>query len=204
MQRRRIHTGKLLGSFKRDSPESVRVAFKDGIKQWDASPDCRRLRDLFDAMVPQTVNKIVAFACSTMTTNDGQERSVMQHGMAVTMLDILKRRRPDEQQPDIRCFAQDPAYTDTDEEILGGAGVAVVQDPRGFLEVDDQTVVVSISPNIPIRQIITDIARPAVLIWDKVMFEAEDAEYRSVPSSFFFTFCRLLKWFNANKGNNAV
>jgi hypothetical protein len=182
IQRRRIHTGKLLGSFKRDSPESVRVAFKDGIKQWQGSPDCRRLRDLFDSMLPQTVNKVVAFACGTMTINYRQERTVMQHAMALTILDILQRRRPGKQQPDIRCFVQDPSYTDTDEEILGGAGVTVVQDPRGFLEVDDQTVVVSISPDIPIRQIIADIARPAVLIWDKVMFEAEDAEHKSVPS----------------------
>jgi hypothetical protein len=139
-------------------------------------------------MLPQTVNKIVAFACSSMAPNHLQERSVMQHAMVLTILDILQRRRRDEQQPDIRCIAQDPFYTDTDEEILEGAGVTVVQDPRGFLEVDDQTVVVSISPDIPMRQIIADVARPAVLIWDKVMFKAEDAEHKSVPSSSFLPF----------------
>lgn len=178
LQRRRIHTGKLLGSFKRDAPEAVRDAFEAGITMWEQSPDCRRLRELFDAALPPGVNKVVAFACSTMTANSRQKRTVCQHAMVLTLLDILQRRRRDERQPDIQCFAQDPFYTDTNEEILTRAGVTVVQDPRGFLEVDDQTMVVSISPDVPIRQIITDIARPAVLIWNKVEFEAKDAEYR--------------------------
>ncbi|KAL2134440.1 hypothetical protein VTI74DRAFT_152 [Chaetomium olivicolor] len=183
MKRRRTHTGKFLDSFKREAPEAVLDAFQLGVSQWEGSPDYRRLRELLDAVLPPRVNKIVAFACFTMTVKSEQLRTVFQHTMVLTMLNILQRRRLDERQPEIQCFAQDPFYTDTDEEILGQAGVTVVQDPRGFLEVDDQTVVISFSPDAPIRQIIADIARPAVLIWDRVTGEDNDAECYSDPES---------------------
>lgn len=177
MKRRRIRTAKFLDSFKREAPEAVQAAFDDGIRRWEGSPECRRLRDLLDAALPPKVGKIVAFACSTMTAKFVQARTVSQHALALTVLDMLQSRRRDERQPvEIRCFAQDPFYTDTDEDILRRAGVTVVQDPRGFLEVDDQSVVLSFSPDAPIRQIIADIARPAVLIWDRVEGEAKDAE----------------------------
>ncbi|KAL2015574.1 hypothetical protein VTK56DRAFT_5207 [Thermocarpiscus australiensis] len=182
MKRRRIRTGKFLDSFKHEDPEVVQEALEEGIKQWEGSRNCRHLRDLFDAIMPPKVNKIVAFACSTMTAKSLQPRTVYQHCLLLTILDILRSRRSEEQ-PEIRCFAQDPFYTDTDEEVLGKAGVTVVQDPRGFSEVDDQSVVVSFAPDAPIRQIVADIARPAVMIWDRVKGEVEDAERYSDPES---------------------
>ncbi len=180
MQRRRIHTGKLLDSFKREPPRAVQNAFEEGVKQWEGSPSCHRLRGLIDAVVPPrvTLSNIVAFACCSMSVKSRQERSVSQHALVLTMLDVLqsRRQRDEGHQLEIRCFAQDPCYNDADEEILEGVGVTVVQDPRGFLEVDDQSVVISFSPDVPIRQIIADIARPAILIWNRVTGEAKNAE----------------------------
>ncbi len=69
------------------------------------------------------------------------------------------------------------AYVDTDKEVLGRVGVTVVDDPRGFLEVDDNSVVICVAPNVPVKQIIADIARPAVLIWNRVTGSADDAEH---------------------------
>ena len=180
IQRRRIRTGKLLDSFKREAPWAVQNAFEDGVKQWEASPSCHQLRDLIHVVVPLklTLSNIVAFGCCSMTVKNEQERIVSQHALVLTMLDVLqsRRQRDEGHHLEIRCFAQDPCYNDTDEEILGRAGVTVVQDPRGFLEVDDQSVVISFSPDVPVRQIIADITRPAILMWDKVTGEAMDAE----------------------------
>jgi hypothetical protein len=182
LRRRRIHTGKFLESFKREAPERVRDAFETGVRQWEASPECRQFRDILDAALPPrvTVSSIVAFACSTMTIGTGQAFTIAQHAMVLTVLDVLQTRGKMEtsRQQQIRCFAQDPYYNDTDEEILGQAGITVLEDPRGFLHVDDQSVVLSFAPNAPIRQIVADIARPAILIWDRVTGDAEGAEYR--------------------------
>lgn len=69
-----------------------------------------------------------------------------------------------------------PPYTDTYSQVLQLLGITVLDDPRAFLQVDDYTVVLSLSPDIPVRQIITDIARPVILLWNKVTVgEQEDS-----------------------------
>lgn len=73
----------------------------------------------------------------------------------------------------INCVAQDPAYTAADKMILLSLGIAVVDDPQGFLGVTNDSVVLSFCPNVPVRQIITDIARPAILAWDTVTDEED-------------------------------
>ncbi|XWW92120.1 hypothetical protein V2A60_000042 [Cordyceps javanica] len=90
-----------------------------------------------------------------------------QHALLLALRDFLLS----EKHSGMNCFAQDPNYTDTDRKILRSLDVAVLDDPRAFLQVDDGSVVVPIAPNIPVRQIITDIARPAILLWDRVCEE---------------------------------
>ncbi|KAL2020086.1 hypothetical protein VTK56DRAFT_8890 [Thermocarpiscus australiensis] len=176
MKQRHVSTETFLDPFELEAPEAVQRAFEAGIKQWEASEDCRRLRAVLETALLPRVNSIVAFACSTMSAKKGELRTIYQHALILTMRDILSSRRCEEK-PEISCFAQDPIYTDIDEEVLRRAGVAVLQDPRGFLEVDDQSLVISFAPNIPVRQIIADIARPAVLICDRVKTDAEAVEY---------------------------
>ncbi len=66
-------------------------------------------------------------------------------------------------------------YSEADEQVLRKLGITVLEDPRAFLELDDETVVLSFYPNFPVRQIIADIARPAVMIWRRIRPEAEDS-----------------------------
>ncbi|KAJ6573678.1 hypothetical protein B0H10DRAFT_1705766, partial [Mycena sp. CBHHK59/15] len=63
----------------------------------------------------------------------------------------------------VLCFAQDPIYSVIDKQLLAQHNIACCDDPRGFLEVDKWSLVISIAPNIPVKQIITDLARPAVI-----------------------------------------
>jgi hypothetical protein len=177
---RDIETKEFLVPSDCDSLEGLRAAFDAGIKAWEETEDCKCLRSLFDAAAPlPKVSKIVAFACSTMAGyKKSQPRTIHQHALILTLRDIFSSRRSQEE-PEIKCFAQDPVYTKTDEQVLKEAGITVLRDPRGFLEVDDESIVISVSPNIPVREIITDIARPAVLIWNHVKTEAEaDAFWR--------------------------
>lgn len=52
--------------------------------------------------------------------------------------------------------------------MLAELDMTVLDNPRGFLEVDESTVVYSLAPEVAVRQIVADIARPALMIWDKV------------------------------------
>ncbi|KAK4151846.1 hypothetical protein C8A00DRAFT_16789, partial [Chaetomidium leptoderma] len=100
-------------------------------------------------------------------------RSIAQHTLALAIRDLLVSDHyasgaHGDGTRDIKCYAQDPVYTLVDEQILYEAGFTVVDDPRAFLEVDEASVVIAISPDIPVRQIVADIARPTIMIWDKV------------------------------------
>lgn len=49
------------------------------------------------------------------------------------------------------CFVQDPIYDEVDKEVLTRRGMTILDDPQGFLEVDDDTIFFSCCPNVPVR-----------------------------------------------------
>lgn len=122
--------------------------------------------------LPNKITKVVAFACFPLSNPIDPELSITRHALILTMKNILQQKSPTAD-VDIRCYAQDPAYTDVDRAILERAGIHVLEDPHGFLEVDESTVVISISPYVPVRQIVADIARPAIMVWNNVGPEKE-------------------------------
>ncbi len=68
---------------------------------------------------------------------------------------------------DLDIAAFDPEYTEAEERILNTKGITPSTHPvRGFLEVNDSTVLISIAGEMPTKQIISDISKPAILIWD--------------------------------------
>ncbi|KAI9166399.1 hypothetical protein HJFPF1_02500 [Paramyrothecium foliicola] len=94
------------------------------------------------------------------------ETSALQHVLALYLREFLSARSKGTQT--IACFAQDPIYTKEDRKVLANAGMTVLDDPRGLLEIDETSVVLAIASNIPTRQIVADIARPALIVWDRV------------------------------------
>jgi hypothetical protein len=103
----------------------------------------------------------VAFACGSLAN---LRDSMIQHSMLLSLKDwLLDRRTTTETQ----CFTQDPAYTSQDTTILKDAGFIILEDPEAFLVVDDNSLVFTVAPNVPVRQIITDICRLAIIIWDR-------------------------------------
>jgi hypothetical protein len=68
---------------------------------------------------------------------------------------------------------EDPVYDAIDKEFLRSIGITPL-DPKGFLEVDSKTLVFSVSPNVPVKQIITDVQWPGALLWDTVKPEREE------------------------------
>jgi len=184
LKSRHIQTNEFLPPSNRAPLEDVQTVFDTGLKAWTASDDCKRLASFLDTTPLPKITKIVAFACGSMALAeypDAQARSAHQHALILTLRDIILARQHHhhdhhntaDHPRKIQCFVQDPVYSEADEQVLQKVGVTVLPDPRGFLEVDDETVVLSFCPNIPVRQVVADIARPAVMIWDHVMSEAE-------------------------------
>jgi hypothetical protein len=178
---RQISTGEIINPWDKEPAEDVQIVFNKAVRAWEDSDECRRLRSAIENAPLPTINNIVAFACSSMLGKDDRSRAATQHALILTMRDIIAKRQPGAQsQTQIKCFAQDPIYAKADVEVLGRSGITVLEDPRAFLEVDDQSLVISFYPNIPVRQIVTDIARPAVMIWNRVESEAElDASWQA-------------------------
>ncbi|CAK7217231.1 hypothetical protein SBRCBS47491_003094 [Sporothrix bragantina] len=82
----------------------------------------------------------------------------------------------------VDCFAQDPAYDAADRAVLAMEGISVLEDPYGFLAVDETSVVISVAPSVPVRQIVADIARPTAMIWGRIVDDASAGGARSLSS----------------------
>ncbi|KAL2130457.1 hypothetical protein VTI74DRAFT_6368 [Chaetomium olivicolor] len=132
---------------------------------------CEKARDQFAA----DTGKIVAFGASR-TLMEGDEHVEIRTGitealqielfnMLRTFLSVRLGMEPGE----IPCFIQNVGYLESDAAnypIKGG--VRLLDDPLGFLEVDERTIVISLDADVPVRQIIVDIARPAAFICRKL------------------------------------
>jgi hypothetical protein len=164
---RNAHTGELVSPWPASDYATVRQRFQQARRSLEGSELFAQIRSMLTSTaIPHGIHKIVALACSTLTwAGDGSSRSMAQHALALAIGDLLGSGGDG----GVQCYAQDPIYTPTDEQVLCEAGFTVVDDPRAFLEVDEDSVVIAISPDIPIRQIIADIARPAIMILDKLV-----------------------------------
>jgi hypothetical protein len=167
--------------------EEAEDFFKTCCKEWEASEPCQQLRSILaSAKLPLGITKIVAFACRNFSriiikkrhSSRGLVRPATQHALMLTLRDILSKKDGGSS-GEIECYAQDPVYSSLDKSILEQSGIKILSDPEGFLEVDESTVVLSFSPNVCVRQVVTDIARPAMMIWDKVQWSEDEMDGES-------------------------
>ncbi|KAL2174173.1 uncharacterized protein P884DRAFT_209639 [Thermothelomyces heterothallicus CBS 202.75] len=190
--KRNKHTKEAIFPWPAVSQDQVEARLAAQRRKWQDSETCARLGALFAGRtavpLPEAVviNKVVAFACSSMAwdleNGEGSVRSAAQHALVLGVAELLAQRRQRQQQQagsvddgrlndEVVCYAQDPVYHPADKAVLSAAGVVVLDDPRAFLEVDETSVVVSPYPDIPVREVVADIARPAVMIWNRVTDE---------------------------------
>ncbi|KAH6619510.1 hypothetical protein B0J18DRAFT_482014 [Chaetomium sp. MPI-SDFR-AT-0129] len=111
------------------------------------------------------INNVVAVGCGTISRfedADLRDHSMSQHALMLAIRDLVEARC--RKQRIVQCFAQDPIYDPVDKAVLGDADITVLSDPRIWLEIDEGSVVISVGPNIPVLEIIADIARPLVLV----------------------------------------
>ncbi|CEL10083.1 hypothetical protein ASPCAL13210 [Aspergillus calidoustus] len=70
---------------------------------------------------------------------------------------------------EVPCYVQDPAYTPADRMVLAENNVETVQDPGGFLKMDDSSLVFCCEPTTCVKSIVANVARPLVIIRDTVV-----------------------------------
>jgi SRR1 len=154
----------------------VKDIFKITLDEWEKSKQCEDLLQVLQSADLSNVKQIVAFACGSMKIDPTIEidlkrgrrarRSMYQHSLLLTIRKVLNKEKS--LGNPISTWVQDPAYCSIDISILAESGVSILDNPDGFLKVDDSTMVLSFAPDVPIKQIITDISLPAAMIWDRV------------------------------------
>jgi hypothetical protein len=142
--------------------QALQREIENASQTWEATDQFRQLESVLSSLtVPDDLAKITAFALGSLTqSSEPCPPTILQHALVLALRRLLF---PGDRV--VKCYAQDPAYTDPDKQALAALGVTVLDDPRGFIEVDEQSVVLSIAPNVPVKQIVIDISRPAVIIW---------------------------------------
>ncbi|KAI1375814.1 hypothetical protein F4677DRAFT_101609 [Hypoxylon crocopeplum] len=161
------------------SVEDLRRAFQDAEHQLRASKYYEYLQAALTTVeVPFALDKIVALALGTLALpGEVLERPMVQHAFVSTIHSSLLScgMMP----AGSRCYAQDPAYKETDIDALTSEGFVILQDPQALLILDESTVLVSINPGFPVKQIVADLCRPGMIIWLK----EKDLTYITDPTS---------------------
>ncbi|CAI6096278.1 unnamed protein product [Clonostachys chloroleuca] len=170
----------------------VQQSWVQARQNWLNSSLCKELSEIIGSTVDKSraVTRIVCFGLGSLArsiedpirmADDGLpiHGPGTQHAAALTLSTILGERLGREPLP---VMVQDPAYSEADKKILEEVGIEVIGGfgSLGFTHVDEETIVFSCHPNIPVRQIVADIAKPAAMIWNKGRYSEEKAEYKVI------------------------
>jgi hypothetical protein len=155
------------------------------VKQWDESAEHKALSDcLYKMKDTARITKLVCIGHGSVARGDLSERmdSVLQHIAAASMAKEVTAMYEQSGTPlnePITIIAQDPVYTRDDETILSHfpVPISIVPDPYGFLAIDEFTLVMSLYPSVPVKQIVADLAAkgkgPAAIFWNDDSWDIE-------------------------------
>ncbi|KAI1734351.1 hypothetical protein F4680DRAFT_438836 [Xylaria scruposa] len=152
------------------STEEVHKAFYEIEQEWKMSEYYERLQAALAAVrTPLVLDKVIGVALGPLVVETRVNRdSIIQHALISAIYSILLQRGVLSKR-----YVQDPIYTQQEKDVLCSAGFTLLDDPQAFLTLDNSSVLVSIAPNIPVKQIVADICRPGIIIWSSKI----DASY---------------------------
>ncbi|KAI1403939.1 hypothetical protein F4819DRAFT_185429 [Hypoxylon fuscum] len=152
--------------------------FEECKRFWERSSTCDWLkRKLALLRGRRKITKLICFGLGDMNLSSeydargnqdsnkklqDQKSCINQHVAALTIATTLGSAASSQ----VEIFVQDPRYTHADEAIFRDVGITIVGEhcAGGFGKVDDDCAVFFRFPAAPVRQIIADIARPAIII----------------------------------------
>lgn len=166
------------------SLDELRRVFELHRKTWLESGNCASLTQILgSAKSTMVVDKVLCLGLGSTSRRfnhlkrpeggyvNAESRSMIQHAAALTIAQTLSSSNPSQAaftDQSIQILVQDPEYNDLDAQLFSELGITIISDPKGFLEVDDRTFVISVACNVCQKQIIADLARPVGMIWNTV------------------------------------
>jgi hypothetical protein len=143
-------------------PEEDFNMYQTIVQQWKASQHFEQVQDVLASVeIPFAVTKVIGLGLGPLVVKSRVfERCAFQHAL----ISVLRQKFSISSS----ACVQDPAYTQRDRNILHSAGLTVLEDPQGLLELDEYSILLAISPNIPIKDIVADICRPGIIIWNSL------------------------------------
>lgn len=179
------------GCWDKQSQDGHRKYWQDTIARfsqlWQASQSAKGLREKFLKAATSSVRitKIVCFGFGAMAVAkkgklEGKYEAnglfdPLQYLSAITIANTLNEayQEDDDETPPVRIILQDPMYTDIDLDTWPQyySDIEVVEDPAGFLHLDEHTLVMTngLHLSVPLMQICADLLPegPAGFIIDK-------------------------------------
>ncbi|KAI1291333.1 hypothetical protein F5Y03DRAFT_376924 [Xylaria venustula] len=148
------------------SAEGLCEAFYDIERKWKMSQAYEQLQTTLDAVKAAVktgfvLDKVVGVALGHLILiTQVNRRSIIQHALITAIHSILLPTSS-------KRFVQDPIYIQQEKDVLCSAGFTVLEDPQAFLTLDNSSILVSIRPNVPVKQIVADTCRPGIIIWQR-------------------------------------
>ncbi|KAI1278349.1 hypothetical protein F5Y07DRAFT_361519 [Xylaria sp. FL0933] len=141
-------------------PEEDFIMYQTMEQQWKTGQHFEQVEKVLASVeISFTVKKVIGLGLGPLVLNSRVvERCVLQHAL----VSILRQKFSITSNP----FVQDPAYTQRDRDILYSAGLTVLEDPQALLELDESTILLTISPGLPVKDIVVDTCRPGIIIWN--------------------------------------
>jgi hypothetical protein len=123
---------------------------------WEASKFYCKLTEFLKKHAGHTAERVDQIACFGLGCLPSkwprhQRRSYIQHLAACTVRDIFAQKQGGA--PPV-MFTQDPEYCDAAAEHLANHfNMVIMPDPEGFKALNGNTFVITVAPNVPVRQI---------------------------------------------------
>ncbi|KAI0428751.1 hypothetical protein F5Y09DRAFT_357428 [Xylaria sp. FL1042] len=148
--------------------EETRKMFEEFLFRFEASDEGIAIANLIKTELKgRAINKVIAFGMGCIGIVDqGPFQSYYEHAAALV---VAKAAGEVSSCPNVTLLVQDPLYTDVCKKVLREFGFGVIEGfgAKGFALVDDSTIVLAHNPEFPVREIIADIARPALICMKK-------------------------------------
>ncbi|KAI0543462.1 hypothetical protein F4679DRAFT_592846 [Xylaria curta] len=141
--------------------DELNLAFKTALKAWSKHKARHKLAaTLLGLELPSNINKVVCFGLGNHLTKEFEYWT--QHPAATTIMNVLKMKFGWK----VKLLTHFPEYTSDTKAVLEKRGFEVIgkNGIDGFLEVDENSLVFCKPSDIPVRQIIAELARPAVIV----------------------------------------
>ncbi|RAK81961.1 uncharacterized protein BO72DRAFT_523854 [Aspergillus fijiensis CBS 313.89] len=139
---------------------------RSAVFAWEPSATWAAIREvLVAAREKHTITTFVGFACGPMF---GESPSATQHALVWMIIRLFRRDGKGESDEPLACSLQDPIYDAQEKRLLNLLKMTVVEDPQAFLDVEDSSIVFTCNSDVPVKEIVLDIARPAIMIIDDI------------------------------------